>query len=169
MQSSGGSGLNSTRKSPGFIWWRREPIGCRQWSCIIFYVCFSLSYSRIYLYLSFFFKLFSATPVIVLMSTIRCVYVFSSAGFKINVLFLCQFLSCSILTPKKHMAVKNLRFGQDFLFWDFSGTLLMCQVQGPQWTTITVTQWGQTKKSATTLGCTQTADLRELYHNYQWR
>lgn len=56
---------NSRRKSPGFIWWRREPIGCRQQSCIIFYVCFSLNYSRIYLCLFvsvFLLLLFSASP-----------------------------------------------------------------------------------------------------------
>lgn len=147
---------NSRRKSPGFIWWRREPIGCRQQSCIIFYVCFSLNYSRIYLclFVSLYYYYYSVHPrVTVLMSTIRCVYVFSSARFEINVLLPHQFLSCSFLTPKENVAGKNLRFGQDFLLWGFPGALLVCQVQCLQWTMITVSQPGQTKGSATT--CTQ--------------
>lgn len=36
------------KKEPRIYLVEREPIGSRQWSCILFYVCFSLNYSRIY-------------------------------------------------------------------------------------------------------------------------
>lgn len=48
------------RKEPRIYLGRREPIGCRQQSCNVFYVCFSLNYSRIYLCLSFF--IYSVQP-----------------------------------------------------------------------------------------------------------